>query len=414
MGDHLKTLIIEDSPADAEILLRELQRSGFETEWQRVETAREMLDALERQQWDIIICDYAMPRFSGLDALRMVKERGLEIPFIICSGKIGEDAAVEAMQAGANDYLLKNSYTRLRYAIMRAKAEVEGRIRARKAEQESLLLKQAIDAIPIGVTISDASGKIIYTNPADAEMHGYTVEELLGREAKCLAPVKAWNKEHVPCNTYVTSMRESVNVRKDGSEFPVYLISLPVTYSEDIPSCAVTVCEDITARKEIESQLLYMSTHDSLTGLYNRAYFDLELERIDRSRHFPVSVIMIDVNGLKKINDQEGHQFGDLLLQETARILSEMFRAEDLVARIGGDEFIVLLPETDNETVTKAIERIKQVLEERPQKDGVPRVSLSLGAATALEPGTLMENVKRADKEMYLDKLTRCSREKRV
>jgi diguanylate cyclase (GGDEF)-like protein len=212
----------------------------------------------------------------------------------------------------------------------------------------------------------------------------------------------------VRVDRYVTSIRESINLKKDGSEFPVHLISLPVTSSDSGFLGVVTVCENITERKAVEEKLLYMSTHDALTGLYNRTYFDMELQRIDRSRHFPVSVIMIDVNGLKQVNDTEGHQQGDILLQEVGRILTEMFRAEDMVARIGGDEFIVLLPETDSQTVNRAVARIREFLAGYKQREGVPRVSLSLGSATAEESGMLLESIRLADSLMYQDKIANC------
>jgi len=406
MGDHLRLLIVEDSPEDTDLLLRELKQCGFETEWQRVDTAEGMVYALEQGRWDLIISDYFMPRFSGLEALRIARERADGLPFIISSGKLGETAAIEAMLAGADDYLLKDNFSRLRPAIIRAMAEAKERQQHRKTEQDLIILRQAIDAIPIGVTITDASGRIIYTNPAEAQMHGYTVEELLCMDPRSLAPRALWNEERVHVDQYVTSIRESVNLRKDGSEFPVHLISLPVTSSEGRSLGVVTVCENITERKSVEEKLLYLSTHDTLTGLYNRTYFDLELQRLDRSRHFPVSVIMMDVNGLKSLNDREGHQRGDMLLQEVGRILSEMFRAEDMVARIGGDEFIVLLPETDSQTVNKAVVRIREFLAGNKQRNGIPSVSLSLGSATAEEPGMLLESIKLADKLMYQDKIT--------
>ena len=407
MGYNLRLLIVEDSPEDTELLLWELKKCGFDPEWQRVETAEAMIHALEEGRWDIILSDYVMPRFSGLEALRIVRERANNLPFIICSGKLGEIAAIEAIQAGANDYLLKDNFSRLRPAIMRALAEAEARQQHRKMEQELILLRQAIDTIPIGITITDDSGSIIYTNPAEARMHGYTLEELLCMDPRSLAPRTTWNEERVHVDKCVTSIRETVNLRKDGSEFPVHLISVPVADSDGLPLGVVTVCEDITERKKVEEKLLFMSTHDPLTGLYNRTYFELELQRLDRSRHFPVSVIMIDVNGLKSLNDREGHQRGDMLLQEVGRILSEMFRAEDMVARIGGDEFIVLLPGTDSLTVDKAVVRIRQFLDEGKQREGVPRVSLSLGAATAEEPGVLLESIRLADTLMYQDKIDR-------
>jgi diguanylate cyclase (GGDEF)-like protein/PAS domain S-box-containing protein len=384
-----------------------LKRCGFEVAWQRVETAEEMIDALEHNQWDIIISDYVMPRFGGLEALNMVRERGIELPFIVCSGQIGETAAVEVIQAGATDYLLKDNLSSLKPAILRALSAAEQLQHRHKIERELTLLMHAIETIPIGVTIKDTSGRIIYMNPAEARMHGYSVGELLGKDSRVLAPQSIWSKVTVPVGSYDKSIRESVNMRKDGEEFPVHLISVPVAYADGIPIGEVTVCEDITRRKEDQEKLLFMSTHDALTNLYNRAYFELELQRLDHSRHFPVSVIIIDVNGLKHINDTYGHQSGDLLLQEVGRILAEMFRAEDMVARIGGDEFIVLLPETDSQTVARGVERIRNFLDEGKLRENRPKVCLSLGAATAEKPGTLLESVMQADKNMYQDKLSR-------
>lgn len=413
MSDALRLLIIEDSPDDTALLVREMQHCGFSTDWLRVETAAELHAALQQGHWDIVIADYVIPGFGGLEALQIVRERDSDLPFIICSGKIGESAAVEAILAGANDYLLKDDLSRLKSLIVRARSEAEKRQQRRNMEEEFILLKQAIDTIPIGVTIKDTSGRIIYTNPADAQMHGYTIAELIGMDPRILAPKAKWNPVRIPVGTYVKSIRESVNVRKDGSEFPVYLISVPVTSKDGTLIGEVTVCEDITERNAVEEKLRYMSTHDALTGLYNRAYFELELQRLDRSRHFPVSVIMMDVNGLKGVNDREGHQRGDMLLQEVGRILLEMFRAEDMVARIGGDEFIVLLPATDDKTVARATERIRKVLAERKQREEVPTVSLAIGAATAIEPGQLPASIKQADKMMYQDKESNGLAEKR-
>jgi diguanylate cyclase (GGDEF)-like protein/PAS domain S-box-containing protein len=351
---------------------------------------------------------------SGIEALRIVRSRFPDLPFIICSGKFGETTAVQAMQAGANDYLLKDDLSRLKSAVLHAIAEAEERQHRRKVENELALLKHAIDMIPIGVTITDpTTGTIIYTNAAEAEMHGYSITELMEMDPRHLAPKNLWNEQRKPLENYVTLVRESVNIRKDGSEFPVQIISMPVNNGAEKPLGLITICEDITKRKEIENRLSYMSTHDALTGLFNRAYFEQEMTRLDRSRHFPISVIMIDVNGLKEVNDQAGHHAGDLLLQEVGRILAEMFRAEDLLARIGGDEFIVLLPETDEQTVEKAIIRIQKYLQEYPQKEGEPRVSLAMGHATAAEPGTLTKCVNFADKLMYLDKKSHPARRRK-
>ncbi len=153
MNKSLRALIVEDSDHDARLLLHELQQGGYDPVYERVETCEAMVNALERQEWDLVIADYVMPRFSGLEALKLVQDRGLDLPFIIVSGKIGEDVAVEAMKAGAHDYLLKDRLARLNIAIERELREAVIRRERRRAEQalsqaqQQLLQAQKMEAV---------------------------------------------------------------------------------------------------------------------------------------------------------------------------------------------------------------------------------------------------------------------------
>jgi PAS domain S-box-containing protein len=135
MSKPLKILIVEDSEDDALLLIRELRRGGFDPISERVESPAAMRDALERRQWDLVISDYLMPRFSGLDALETVRLSGLDLPFIIVSGNIGEDIAVGAMKAGAHDYIIKGSLARLVPAVERELREAEERSERRETER---------------------------------------------------------------------------------------------------------------------------------------------------------------------------------------------------------------------------------------------------------------------------------------
>ncbi|HWQ12821.1 MAG TPA: ATP-binding protein [Roseiflexaceae bacterium] len=135
MTTPLRVLIVEDSPADALLLTRHLQRSGYALTWERVETAAAMHEALARKEWDFVIADYQMPQFSGLAALALTHELGLDLPFIIVSGTIGEDVAVAAMKAGAHDYIMKDNLTRLTPAVDRELREAVERSKRRLAEQ---------------------------------------------------------------------------------------------------------------------------------------------------------------------------------------------------------------------------------------------------------------------------------------
>ena len=128
------------------MLIREIEHGGYDPAYERVETAKAMNAALEKQQWDLIVSDYVMPRFSGLDALKVMQKRELDLPFIMVSGKIGEELAAEAMIAGAHDYILKDNLSRLIPAIKRELREAVMKRGYRKAE-ESLLSTRSINSL---------------------------------------------------------------------------------------------------------------------------------------------------------------------------------------------------------------------------------------------------------------------------
>jgi diguanylate cyclase (GGDEF)-like protein len=159
--------------------------------------------------------------------------------------------------------------------------------------------------------------------------------------------------------------------------------------------------EDITARRKAEEYLRYLGTHDVLTGLYNRAYYQDEIRRLSGGRRYPITILMADVNGLKKINDSLGHEAGDKIIRRAAEVLRAGFRQEDVVARIGGYEFAVIMPQTDAETAEETLTRLETLLRLNNKFYGEPQLSLSVGIATAA-PGEDLETVmRRADDEMY-------------
>ena len=150
--------------------------------------------------------------------------------------------------------------------------------------------------------------------------------------------------------------------------------------------------------------LTYTSIHDSLSGLFNRAYFDSESARLARGRVMPISVVMADIDNLKACNDTIGHSAGDALIKATARVLIESFRAEDIIARIGGDEFAILLPGVDTEQVETAVERVREAVAKLPPLENGFLFSISLGQATSETPEGLDDAIKRADQDMYKNK----------
>lgn len=160
-------------------------------------------------------------------------------------------------------------------------------------------------------------------------------------------------------------------------------------------------------RKQTEDKLKLLSTHDILTGLFTRGYFEEEMARLEHSRQFPVSVIMADVDQMKETNDREGHAAGDTLLKRFAQVLTAAFRAEDVVARIGGDEFCVLLPNTNEKAAQTALNRVRRILKEHNSKYSGAALQVSLGVSTAEKFIPLTEVLKHADRNMYTEKKAR-------
>lgn len=162
-------------------------------------------------------------------------------------------------------------------------------------------------------------------------------------------------------------------------------------------------CRDITERHQSEEKIRYLGFHDKLTGLYNRAFLEEEIKRVDTKRQLPISIIMGDLNNLKLINDTYGHQSGDKLIKKAAEMFKESCRDEDIIARWGGDEFVVLLPQTKIEESEVIIRRINQQLE---HEEGELQLSISLGTAAKNDSEEdLMITLSRAEDRMYKNKI---------
>ena len=178
MAVPLRVLLVEDSEDDALLLLRELRRGGYDPVSRRVEAAESMKEALKEEVWDLVISDHSMPAFNSLAALELVRGEGfVDLPFIIVSGRIGEDAAVSAMKAGVHDYIMKDNLTRLNSAIERELGDAEVRKQRRRAEENyRSIFENAVE----GIFQTTADGKFLTANPALARMYGYdSPEDLL-------------------------------------------------------------------------------------------------------------------------------------------------------------------------------------------------------------------------------------------
>jgi diguanylate cyclase (GGDEF)-like protein len=168
-----------------------------------------------------------------------------------------------------------------------------------------------------------------------------------------------------------------------------------------------TLIAALREKRVAEDRLRYMNNHDPLTDLYNRSYFTEELERVERGRRFPVSIMLADLDGLKRVNDTLGHAVGDRLIQHAAQVIRHSVRGDDVVARIGGDEFAIILPATDTATAYEVRDRIRKSEELFNLECHNYVIGISIGIATAEQGGSLTESLRLADKRMYEEKFVR-------
>jgi len=280
-----------------------------------------------------------------------------------------------------------------------------------KLHENEERLKQIWEVTSDAMCLSDADGIVLTANPSYFRLYGYTAEQVLGKSFEIIFPKAEQEKALEQYKSIfqaeeVPPVFESVIHRADGSERFVESHISFLTAAEKRIAMLSTI-RDITDRKQVELELRYVSTHDALTGLFNRGFFEEELSRLEHGRSFPISILVADVDYLKQVNDQAGHAAGDALLKRVAQILVKAFRGEDVIARIGGDEFAVLLPATNAQTADVLLSRVRQIIQ--VQQDGRQEtpVGLSLGVSTAEHPTSLMKILKEADANMYREKQSR-------
>ncbi len=246
-------------------------------------------------------------------------------------------------------------------------------------------------------------GEYLYVNQAFANGVGKKQNEIINRKIWDVFSFEEAEKRYAAVKwafeNRATKVIEVRVPRPDGDRYYITTVK-PVMNDQGFVVMVICISKDITERKLMEEELLRLSTHDLLTGLYNRNFYEVELERLQISRLFPVSIVIADMDNLKSVNDRFGHSAGDILIQRVAMYLRQAFRAEDIIARIGGDEFAVLLPQTPENAARMGLDRLRAILAE----DRDPLLKISIGLATGEEGSRLHFVMRQADDRMYQEK----------
>ncbi|MCR3921508.1 MAG: diguanylate cyclase, partial [Firmicutes bacterium] len=277
-------------------------------------------------------------------------------------------------------------------------------------EREKYLL--TLLSIGDGVMVVDGKGRIEMLNGVGEKITGWAIEDAKGRHYKevlvlshesegltiadPIAGVLATDTVHELGN-------HAILTSKNGTKHHLEDSAAPIKGDNSETIGVVLVFRDVTEKKEQRKKIEYLSYHDSLTGLYNRGYFEAELHRLDTQRNLPISIIMGDVNGLKLTNDIFGHTYGDMLLQKVAQTIKNVCRADDIIARWGGDEFVILLPQTEIIVAEAMVLRIKDEFSKQQVKS--IKGSISMGCAVkSTEEENIIQILELAEDKMYIEK----------
>ena len=409
-------LLVEDDDADAGLVIRALRPYARRFTLTRATTLQEARGFLLRNACDVVLLDLSLPDSFGFDTVRRMRGDVPSLPLVVLTGLDDEDFALQALAAGTQDYLVKGQadgplvWRAVQHAIARKRLEEQLRL---SEERLAGIIELAQDAI----LTTDGNLNITLFNPAAERLFGYRSDEIVGRPLWLLLPerVRAVHDQRIaefaesPVQTRaMTDRGEVTGVTFGGREFPAEVSIAKLHHPNGTLYTAVV--RDISERRRAEAELRRMATTDPLTGLWNRRRFlELAEGELSRLRRYgrPVSVLMLDIDHFKAINDTHGHAAGDEALCRLAEWCQGELRETDHLGRLGGEEFAIVLPETGLAEAVEVAERLRLRLSGLPMRmgDADLRMTVSIGVADCREgDGSIDRALGRADRALYAAK----------
>ena len=395
----IRILLVEDTEADAELVLASLRSAKLDIEHTRVWSRSGLSDALGHGPWDVVLCDHSMPQFDGLSALYMVRAHDADLPFIIVSGAIGEETAVAAMRNGAQDFVMKQNLRRLGAVVVREMEEARmrrsARVASRNLQAKEALLDSIVNTAADGIVVVTIGGIIEFTNPALCRMLGCDASELDGVPIENLLQSNThtaafWESlfcsgevEQTPPASLQTHARS-----RDGTMIPVEIHAGRMLLNG--ARRATVVVRDISERLNSQEQMWRLAHFDELSGLPNRLLFRQLLEQalIDAGRSKkPLAVLLIDLDRFKLINDTLGHDTGDEVLRQVTARLRQCLSETDIISRFGGDEFAALIRDIDDADAARAAAKRVLAAVDQPYRLNGEEYHLSASIGISTFPG---------------------------
>ena len=351
MSIQIRVLLVEDSEDDAHLVIRALRQGGFDPTVLRVQDANALSAAL-KQQWDVVLSDFSMPGFCGLDALALCRSLRLDVPFILLSGTVGEESAVAVMKAGANDYVMKHNLARLAPALLREIQDAAARASLRRTEVQLIESEKRfhafMDASPFVASIKDHEGRYVYMNQGWDKIFGAPGHEWIGRrdgplQQMVTTQADATDIDVLAGSSAVDTISElqqpgGVVSHWKNTRFPFFGASGQRLLGE--------FSTDVTALRASEETIRKLAFLDPLTGLPNRRMMQERLTRalaLSMRSQCHGALLFLDLDNFKALNDTHGHDAGDAILCKTGERLRACVRQQDTVSRNGGDEFVIIL-----------------------------------------------------------------------
>jgi diguanylate cyclase (GGDEF)-like protein/PAS domain S-box-containing protein len=389
---------------------RELEKAQFTLAADSVLNLQQCADRLRSQPYDVVIAEYPTADWKGSQDLQLLQQTLQETPLVFVTTSMETESMAELIACGAFDYVEQQHLAQLPMAVRRALNERHLRaelLAAGTALRHSQSLYRALSDNPAyGICRCDADGKFLKVNQALATMLGYaTPEDVLAanRASEIVFDLAAFSPS-------VRRSREMTHIdpveivwkRKNGTTLRLRVSGRGIFADQGAFLGYEIITVDVTEQRELEDHLRHQASCDSLTNLANhRRLFEVlhsEIERSNRTgREF--SLLLLDLDGLKKINDQGGHLVGDRVLCRLARVLKDCSRSVDTPARQGGDEFALVLPETSSSAASLVSRRIRELLAADPEE---PLLSVSFGVATCpADADNVASLLYAADKALY-------------